>query len=218
MNEQKFNFWFGSPYDRDCSMDGLRDSLQQFSEYVSRLSRFLDVLFVFEQSLKYNIRTVSFRDPQAMHCHPSWEDDYAWRDGAMARISRLDAGPAGDGYVVYLNPKLDIGIAAAQLTERTGMRIQPDEVYYYAFFHECGHTRAAAGLLAAECLEARAFFFGRKYIDGTFITKETYAQARIAAEKRADEWAMAELKKWRKTRSRNAGTPSIGDGVAALLS
>jgi len=56
-------------------------------------------------------------------------------------------------------------------------------VYYYAWFHECGHTRKITGGLAPQSLKARIFFLGEKY-KGELITQVSLRAACLRAEKK----------------------------------
>lgn len=175
-------------------IERMKESLLHIKDILNELSRFIDLRFVFEQAPKYGIVHISFDDPDKMHCHPDWHEEEFWKDGAIAKLRRNDSSKT---YTLYLNPRLDREAAAALIKERTGLRVRPEEVYYYAWFHECGHTHFVSGELNPGALFARAFFIGQKYIDGSIVTEDSLKMLRFEAEKTADKWAIAEFKKWR---------------------
>ena len=168
------------------SLKGLEDVLCEFIDLraaAERVSRYLGLDFVLEEAPKFGIVSVSFEDP-LFFGHPEWRDELSWKDGAIARIKPVPDAMAK--YVVYLNPNVDRAAAAEWLSERVGLKIYPDEVYYFAWFHECGHTRAVLGNLAPEFMLAKEL-----------SAAMPLPALRLEAERRADEWAVAELLKWR---------------------
>jgi len=133
----------------------LRHALRELfivREWARKLSDYLDARLLFEEAPKYDIIQVDFWDP------------FEWRDGSIAKI-----GNDGLYYFLHLNPDLDRSAAAKWLSKRIGLRIKPEEVYTFAFFHECGHTPAAVGKRCHGAAAALEFFRGGMK-DGELIT------------------------------------------------
>ncbi len=189
-----------SPRD-SISLEKFRAQVRLYSDYAAYVNQFLDYGFVLEEARKYGIVRISFIDPDVRWMDPSWYDERGWKDGSLAKITKLP--DRKDQYEIFLNPFLDREAAARFISERTGVRVKPDEVYYFSWFHECGHTRKVAGEL---CPENLAGMFFRSYPEQTIREFET------KAEKVADAWAVKELMKWRRRRYRQARTvlPAMG--------
>jgi hypothetical protein len=153
------------------------------------LAELVDPEFVLSMGSKYGISSLELDDRQG----PA-RPDYA----------RISHGLCG-GLYLSLNPRTDRKAAAKELSKRTGLRIRPEEVFYYAIFHECGHTPAVAGDFSVMHLQARIFFLHQIYPPtGKLMTEEQIRRDRIEADKRADQWAKSEFKKWRRARKRLA--------------
>lgn len=165
--------------------------IKEFLDYAAKVNEFLDFCFVLQEAPKYGIRKLSFDDPRLL----GWQNpDKAWKDGAYAKIERVDG--LRELYDVYFNPYIDRKEAAQYLSQMTGLRIRPEEVYYYVWFHECAHTRKVSGDLSAQSLAARRFFLGKKF-NGQNVTPGSIKQLRLEAEEKADEWAIKQFRKWR---------------------
>ena len=173
------------------SLEKLRAQANLYSAYAAYVNQFLNFAFVIEQARKFGIVRISFYDPDCIGMDPSWYDDLGWKDGSFAKIQKI---PDRRGqYEIFLNPFLDLEEAALRISKQTKLRIKPEEVYYFSFFHECGHTRAVAGDL---CPGKLLSLYLRSASESTIMEFKT------KAEKIADAWAVKELKKWRRRKNR----------------
>lgn len=190
-----------SPRD-SISLEKIRAQINLYSEYAAYVNRFLDFRFVLEEAPKFGIVRISFIDPDCTWMHPSWYDERGWKDGTYAKIQKV---PDRKGqYEIFLNPFLDLEAAAREISKRTGLRIKPDEVYYFSWFHECGHTRRVAGDL---CPSRLLPMYLRSATDREIL------EFKLKAEDVADAWAIKELRKWRRRRYRHARTVLPAGGL-----
>jgi len=183
------------------SLEKLRAQMNLYSGYAALVNRFLDFGFVLQEAPKYGIVRISFYDPACSWMHPDWYEEKGWKDGTYAKIQGV---PDRKGqYEIFFNPSLNLEEAAREISKRTGLRIMPDEVYYFSWFHECGHTRKVAGDL---CPERLLPLYLRAASDREVLV------FKLKAEDVADAWAIKELRKWRRHRSRQARTvlPAMG--------
>ncbi|MDW7759441.1 MAG: hypothetical protein SCM96_02255 [Acidobacteriota bacterium] len=140
--------------------------------------------FAKAEAARYGVDEISTRDPRVATTHPDWQEEESWKDGAYARVSQ----PLGAIRPrLHFNPNVDTAAAAEYLTKRLGCRIFPDEVYYFALFHEIGHMEVRGTPVALLLLS----------LDG----KDLQAPIR-ESEKNADVWALQELFSWRRENSR----------------
>lgn len=177
------------------SLEKIRAQINLYSEYAAFVNRFLDFGFILEEAPKFGIVRINFYDPACSWMDPSWYDIKGWKDGTYAKIQGVQDRKGQ--YEIFFNPSLDLEEAARQLSIRTGLRIKPDEVYYFSWFHECGHTRKVAGNL---CPSQLLPMYLRSCSD------EAIREFKLKAEDVADAWAIKELRKWRKRRNREART------------
>ena len=161
--------------------------LKEFLEFAVEVNKFLDIAFVLEEAPKYEIKSLSTEDPD---CH-YFSSRSPWDDRAIAKIRWIDGY-----YRIYFNPDINREEAADYLSNRTGILINPEEIYYYAWFHECGHTRRVAGDLSQQSLFAQGLFLGQEF-KGRFVTRKSLNVAYKKAERKADEWAKRQFLNWR---------------------
>lgn len=148
-----------------------------------KLGRLLDPDMVFHYAEEFGVSYIGFEGDRA---------DKTWSRGRLA-YSSLSRGSNG-GYNVFLNPSLENEDVARRLSLELGEVIYPSEVQAFLFLHEIGHTRRAGN----EC------YF-------TAVVNHSIAGGKRSARKRselillkkkiesfADQFALAELKKWRK--------------------
>ncbi|HEC93438.1 MAG TPA: hypothetical protein ENI51_10700 [Candidatus Atribacteria bacterium] len=166
--------------------------LKEFIEFAEEVNKFLDIAFVLEEAPKYEIKSLSTEDPDC-HCFSSRSP---WDDRAIAKIRWIDGY-----YRIYFNLDIDREEAADYLSNRTGILINPEEIYYYAWFHECAHTRTVAGDLSQQSLFSKNFFLGQK-LRGKHITRGLVDSMYRKAEEKADEWAKMKFREWRDLRRR----------------
>jgi hypothetical protein len=178
------------------SLGKLEAQARLYLKYASIVNQFLDFSFVLEQAPKYGIVRICFYDPSRFGMDPSFYDEESWKDGCYGKIQKL-MDRKGQ-YEVFLNPYLNLPEAARVLSKLTGLRIKPEEVYYYVWFHECGHTRKIAGDL---CPESLMGMYLRSY------PKERILEFKTKSEQIADAWAVKELRRWRRNR-KNRVLPS----------
>ena len=164
--------------------------LKEFIEFAEEVNKFLDIAFVLEEAPKYEIKSLSTEDPD---CH-YFSSRSPWDDRAIAKIRWIDGY-----YRIYFNPDINREEAADYLSNRTGILIYPEDVYYYAWFHECGHTRRVAGSLCQQSLFAQVLFLGQEF-KGRLVTKRSIDTSYRIAEERADRWAIEQFKSWRNTK------------------
>lgn len=183
------------------SLAKLEAQAKLYLKYASIVNQFLDFSFVLQEAPKYGIIRVSFYDPHCFGMDPSCYDDEGWKDGCLGKIQRIVDKRQ---YEIFLNPGLDRQEAALFLSKRSGLQIKPEEVYYFIWFHECGHTRKIAGDLAPESLMG---MYLRSY------SEDRIREFKSQAEHVADAWAVRELRRWRQRRfigSRHTPPPSLG--------
>ncbi len=191
------------------TLQTLKNDIQRFIDFASTIETYLDIRFVLEQAPKYGIRSLDFVDPRVKWMDPSWWETEGWRDGAYAKIQRADT-PSKPIYDMSFNPHLDRENAAETLSRMVEFSIEPQEVYYFTWFHECGHTRQVAGDLAQDLLATRAFFLGQEFRKGEgILTEHRLKEIRFLAEERATEWAIGQFRAWRNNRTRAGNLDSI---------
>jgi hypothetical protein len=183
------------------SLENLRAQARLYAGYAALVNRFLDFFFVLREAPKYGIVRICFYDPKCFGMDPSFYDEEGWKDGSFAKIRKL--WDRKGQYEIFLNPFLDLQTAARELSKRTGLRIKPEEVHYYSWFHECGHTRKVAG----------------DYCPGRLLpmylrsaSEASIRDFKSRAERIADAWAVKELRRWRRRRPKNLTSPLLFGG------
>jgi len=157
-------------------------------ENESEISRLIDLEFLKPLAEKYGIVEVCVDDP----IFPLRDD-----------IARMVYGYCSCNYHLYLNQKIDKEKAANYLRLRTRLKIKPDEVYYYALFHEIGHVYDKESPFNARALAARPFFLNQIYPPtGKLMSWDQIKLDRLRAEELADEFAKREFKKWRRRKKK----------------
>jgi|GEM_PF-5400464 len=153
-------------------------------ENESEVNRLIDLEFLKPLAEKYGIVEVCVDD----------DPIFPLRDD----IARIEYGFCSGRYHLRLNQRIDKEKAAAFLRLRTGLKIRPDEVYYYAIFHEIGHIYDKESPFNAGALAARPFFLNKIYPPtGKLMTWDQIKLDKLRAEELANEFAKREFKKWR---------------------
>jgi hypothetical protein len=141
-----------------------------------RLGRTIGWELIGRMARPFRIASITFEDPCLFGSK--------WQDGAYARMH----SEGGSNYLCF-NPAVDLNEAAAVLGKRLQLRLRPEEVYVFAFFHELGHTFEAAGSLSHAAITGNLF---------CGASDEKVRDLRLRAEHFADAWAKVEFRKWRR--------------------
>jgi len=99
-----------------------------FALYVKKLNSMLDWSFVVNECLKYGINIVGTSAERAISS--------SWSKGEWANYHYHSEV----GHVINLNPHINRIEVARVISETQGIKVAPDEVYYWLWFHEIGHA------------------------------------------------------------------------------
>lgn len=154
---------------------------EEVLEKIARLRRLLDFDWLLAYAKKYRISYIGMRDGASGY----------WKPGSLA-CSTLDFSPQG-GYKVYLNAGLPLEDTARRLSQELGLDIRPEEVHTYLFLHEIGHTSEAGNICLISAAINSALSGGRR----THRRRKELQKLRQQVEKYADQFALAELRKYR---------------------
>ncbi len=147
-----------------------------------RFGRLLDVETMLRYARDYDVNFIGFDGDRK---------DCSWSPGRLAFMA-LSADHDG-GYNVHLNPSLDRVDVAKKLSEETGSRLAPADVYPFLFLHEIGHTVRSGN--KNYYAEVAAFRVSGRH--RSLESRKELASLRRKVERYADDFALRELPAWR---------------------
>lgn len=159
--------------------------------YLCQLDSLLDWRFVFRECFKFGVNYVG-TDGGFM----GWERSGRWATFGYADSKRQ----------IDLNPHIDKKKVAGQIREAQGIDIEPEEVYYWIWFHEIGHI----------VHEEETIKFLARRRDNTLNRADSPADRKKlralseAVEKKADEYANQRFTEWKSSaQGQSSGFPRI---------
>ncbi|MFP4194296.1 MAG: hypothetical protein ACLFRO_05075 [Desulfobacterales bacterium] len=162
----------------EARADGfIEDTVLDTMAYLLKIESMLSWKLVFSDCLKHGINQVG---TDGGYCNMNWWKREFW--GTY------------NGGSIDLNPHLNRAKVAERIKEQQGIEIEPEEVYYWIWFHEIGHA-----VHEKETREALRHQFnmtwGRK--KPTDKDREETRNAHEIAERKANEYANRRFKEWK---------------------
>ncbi len=162
------------------------DELEGFRARMKVLAHTIDLELVHQYSERYSINYFGLEGDRA---------DGSWSQGKLAYTTQNRYGRRK--YDIFVNPHLDLEQTSRYLSRQLGERIEPSEVQTFLLFHEIGHTSEAGNVnYYAEVMSAahsnRRWSAAR--LKELIVLKDDIEQF-------ADRFALAELKKLRRSRN-----------------